>query len=76
MLKIFLKNAIVKRNAKFRDVKILKKSITPRNYILTYYQTLVEAPWLLRLEKPKKRQKISKTLKKFESFVKKKMQSS
>ena len=46
-----------------------KNSITPRKYTVTYYQTLEENPWLLRLEKPKKRQKFSKTLKKIESFV-------
>ena len=60
------------KNAKIRNVKIFKKnSITPRNYTLAYYQTLEEVPWFVRLDKPKKPQKFSKTLKKFESFVKK-----
>ena len=61
-----------KKNDKFRDVKILKKnSITSRNNTVTYHQTLEEAPCLLKLDKPKKRQKFSKTLKKFASFSKK-----
>ena len=61
-----------KKNAKIRDVKILKKnSITSRNNTVTYHQTLEEAPWFLMLDKPKNRQKFSKTLKKFASFFKK-----
>ena len=57
MLIFFLKNAIfVQKNDKIREVKMLKKSNTPRNCTVTYYQTLEEAPWLLRLDKPKKRQ--------------------
>ena len=54
------------KNEKIRDVKILKKnSITSRNYTVTYHQNLEGAPWLLSLDKPKNRQKFSKTLKKF-----------
>ena len=61
-----------KKNYEIRDVKILKKnSITSRNYTVTYHQTLEEAPWLLRPDKPKNRQKFSKTLKKFASSLKK-----
>ena len=48
-----------------------KNSFTSRNYTLTYYQTLEEAPWLLTLDKPKKVTKFSKTLKKFAGFFKK-----
>ena len=61
-----------KKKDKIRDVKILKKNcITSRNYTVTYHQNLEEAPWLLRMDKPKNRQKFSKTLKNFESFFKK-----
>ena len=35
-------------------------SITTRNYAVTYYQTLAEVRWLLRLDKPKKKQKKNK----------------
>ena len=67
-----LKNAIFfkKKKAKIPDVKIFKKSITSRNHTVIYHQTLEEAPWLLGLNKSKNRQKISKTLKKFEVFSK------
>ena len=73
---ILKKNAIFlkKKNAKSCDVKILKKSNTPSNCTVTYYQTLEEAPWRLRLNKPKKRQKFLKTFKKLASFVKKMQQ--
>ena len=37
-------------------------SITTRNYAVTYYQTLVEVGWPLRLEKPKNWQKFQKKL--------------
>ena len=39
---------------KVRDVKMLKKySITTRIYAVTYYQTLEEVRWLLRVETKK-----------------------
>ena len=41
-----------------------KYSNTMRNYIETYCQTLEEVHRLLRLEKPKNRQKFSKNFKK------------
>ena len=43
-----------------------KHSITSRYYAVTYYQTLEDVPWLLRMEKPKKWKKLSK---KFQSFI-------
>ena len=49
----FKKCNFCKKNAKIRDVEILKNSNTPSNCTVTYYQTLEEAPWLLRLDKPK-----------------------
>ena len=66
MLKKIKKCYFFKKNARIRDVEILKKKfITSRNYTVTYHQALEEAPWLLRLDKPKNRQKFSKTFKKF-----------
>ena len=38
-----------------------KHSITSRNYTLTCFRTLKEVTGILRLERPKRRQKISKT---------------
>ena len=59
-------------NAKIREVKILKKkSITSRNFTATYYETLEEAHWLLRLEKPKKNDKIFQNLEKICQFFQK-----
>ena len=54
------------KKAKIRDVKSpnLEKSNTPSNCTVTCYPVTEEAPWLLRLDKPKKRQKFSKTYKK------------
>ena len=46
-----------------------KKSITSRNYTVTYYQTLEEAPWLLRLDKTYKMTKIFKNFEKFRPRV-------
>ena len=40
------------------------------NNAVTYYQTLEEAAWLFRLEKPKKWHKISKNLKNLEVLQK------
>ena len=60
------------KNAKIRDVKILKKiPLRLSKYTVTYHQTLEEAPSLLRPDKPKNRQKFSKNLKKFAIFFKK-----
>ena len=39
------------------------------NYAVTYFQTLEEVMWLLRLEKPKNRQKTSKNLEKMQVFL-------
>ena len=44
-----------------------KHSNTTKHCGVIYYQTL-EVPWFLRLEKPKKNDKISKTLKKSRKF--------
>ena len=47
-------------------------SLLARNYTTTYCQTLEDVPWLLRLEKPKKRQKFSKNasfIKQMQNFV-------
>ena len=41
-----------------------KQSITYRNYKVTYCQSLKKVPWLSRLEKSQKRQKIFKSLNK------------
>ena len=52
-----LKNLqVLSKNAKIRDVKILKKhSISlKKKQTVNYHQTLEEPHWLLRLEKPKK----------------------
>ena len=46
------------------NCKLEEHSITYRNYTATYCQTLEEVHRLLRLEKPKSRQKFSKNLKK------------
>ena len=54
----------VKKIGKIRDGKMLKNhSINTRNYAVTYYQTLVEVGWPLRLEKPKN----DRIIKKFEN---------
>ena len=47
-----------------------KHSITSKSYAVTYNQTLEEGMWLLRLEKPKHWQKISKRLKKISGCIK------
>ena len=50
-------------------------SITTRNYAKTYYQTLMEVGWPLRMEKPKidkiflKNEKIASFTKKLRKFV-------
>ena len=61
--KILIEKCKFQKIAKIRIVKMLKNhSITTRNYAETYYQTLEEVRWLLRLEKPKKSgKKIQKT---------------
>ena len=65
-MKIAKKN--FQKNAKTSGVQ--KHSIAARNYRVTFYQTLEEVPWLLRLDKPVKP---TKTFKKHENkFFKKK----
>ena len=56
---------------KFVVLKSSKHSITFRNYTVTYCQILEEDPWLLRLTKPKNRQKFSKNLKKDKFYQRK-----
>ena len=48
-------------NSRYKNLE--KQFITSRNYEVTYYQTLEEVPWLLRLEEPKKRKSFSKNFK-------------
>ena len=49
---------IFKKLLKFAIYRFWKHSITSTNYVLAYQQTLEEVAWLLRLEKPKKWQKL------------------
>ena len=49
---------------------ILKSCKTSRNYTVTYFQTLEEVPWLLRLKKHLKKAK-KKVFENFSKFLKK-----
>ena len=43
-----------KKNAKIRDIKMLKTTpLLLQRYAVSYYQTLNEIPWPLKLEKHK-----------------------
>ena len=53
--KYFLKNCL---NSSYKTLE--EHSITSINNAVTYYQTLEEVPWLLRLEKPKNFKKFQK----------------
>ena len=44
--------------------------LLPRNYLITYYQTLEEVSWLLRQEKLDKTKMIWNNLKKIANFIK------
>ena len=59
----------IEKKSKIRAVENLEEhSITIRNYTVTYCQTIEEVPRLLRLDKPKNRQKFSKNLNKLEEI--------
>ena len=61
---------------KIRVLKSWKKSITSKNFTVTFYETLEEAPWLLKLDKPKNRQNFSKPWKNLLVFPQKKCKTS
>ena len=53
----------VQKNAKFRDIEMLKTNIT-KNYAVLYYQNTKDIFWTLKLEKTQKTTKIFKKLEK------------